>query len=117
MVEVEEALKGDLFWQLPGIIVYKENTEIPLNLSVVNLSNATREYTLLARTYDSTGRQLSEGTILVGGLAWFLVESEDREDISGTMTFEETDVTLRVFLIEKETNEVVDQVMTYLRGS
>lgn len=117
MVELKEELKGDLFSNLPGLLTYKENTEVPITLSVINLSDATREYTILARTYDSTGRQISEGTILVGSRAWFLVESEDREDISGVIILEETDVTLKVFLIEKETNEIVDQVMTYLKGS
>lgn len=117
MVEVKEELKGDLFSNLPGLLTYKENTEVPVNLSVVNLSDATRTYMLIARTYDSTGRQISEGVVLVGGLAWFQVESEDREDVSGVISVEETNVTLKVFLIEEETNEVVDSIMTYLRGS
>jgi len=58
---------------------------------------------------------ITEDVILVNGMAWFAGDGGDRQDVDGSITVGESDVTLGVFLVEKETSKELDAVYTYLR--
>lgn len=112
----EEQLKGDIFWNLPSLVDYRANTELPYSISAVNLTDKDHLYMLQVKTFDIYNRQVTEDVILVNGLAWFEVSGGGRQDIDGTIILGESNVTLGVFLVERETSEVIDAIYTYLRS-
>jgi len=108
--------KADLFWNLPPIVNYKVGAELPVSISVVSLLEEKREYGLFMRTYDRAGRKISEDVIRVYGITWFEVEGGERESFDGTLSVSETDVSLGVFLIDRETGEEVDRIFVWLQS-
>jgi len=114
--EVKEEIKGDIFWNLPGLVYYRPGTELPFVISIVNLMPQERLFMLRVRTLDGYGRRITEDIIRVDGKSWFLVDGLEREEVSGSMQLGETNVTLGIFLVEKETEEEVDSVFTFLQG-
>ena len=107
--------QADLFWSLPPIVSYNVGAELPVSISVLNLTEERREYMLLSRTFDRSGRQISEKSLPVMGRAWFEVEAGDREVFDGALSPEETDVGLVLSLIERETGEEVGRASTWLQ--
>jgi len=107
--------KADLFWNLPPIVSYKVGAELPCSISIVNLLAEKKEYMLQMRTYDRAGRKVSEGVVRIQGLTWFSVEGGDREVFDGALSIPETNVSLGVFLIDRETEEELDRVFTWLQ--
>lgn len=107
--------EGVIFWNLNGIIPCKIGTIFPVTISVINLTDTDKEYVILLKTLNAIGEILSEFTFTVDGLAWFELEAEERTDVDGVIEVEDTNVTLYAFLIEKETEEEIDKVFTYLK--
>ena len=112
----EVQVKADIFWNLPALVSYRPGTELPCSISAINLDEEERLFMLKVRTFDRSGRVVTEDVILVNGLSWFAVDGKDREEIDGTIVLDETDVTLGVFLVERETSGEIDAVYTYLQG-
>jgi hypothetical protein len=108
--------KADLFWNLPPIVNYKVGAELPVSISMVNLLNERREYMLQMRTYDRAGRKVSEDVVRVHGVTWFSIEGGDRESFDGALSVPETNVSLGVFLIDRETEEELDRVFVWLQS-
>ena len=57
---------------------------------------------------------VSEEAVKVFGAAWFMVDPGEFIRLHGAFVFEETDITLTLLLIERETGEVTDAVSSYL---
>jgi len=107
-------VKGDVFWDLPPWIAYIAGTDLGFSLYVANPTDAAKEYALISNlSQDNT--VLSEESIKVFGYAWFTVEPGDWVRLHGSLRLEDTNCLLTVLLVEKETEEVVDSVSTYLR--
>jgi hypothetical protein len=113
---VNEKVKGDILWSLPGLVSYRPGTELPFIISAVNLSDEERQFMLRVRTLDRWGRTITEDAIGVDGRAWFVIDALEREEVTGSLRLGETDVTLGVFLVDRETESEVDAVYTYLQG-
>jgi hypothetical protein len=108
--------KADLFWNLPPIVNYKVGAELPVSISIVNLLEERKEYGLLMRTYDRAGRKVSEDVVRIHGLTWLEVAGGDRETFDGALSVGETNVSLGVFLIDRETEEELDKVFVWLQS-
>jgi hypothetical protein len=107
-------VKGDVFWDLPPWISYIAGTDLGFSLYVATPTDTAKEYALISNlSQDST--VLSEESIKVFGYAWFQVEPGDWVRLHGSLRLEDTNCLLTVLLVEKETEEVVDSVSTYLR--
>ena len=113
---MHEGIEADIFWNLPALGDYRPGTELPCSINVVNLTARERLFLVMARTFDGGGRQISEQPVPVNGLAWFVVDGQDRQTLAGSLILEESDVTLGVFLVEQESQAVGDQGYTFLRG-
>jgi len=110
---MEEDKLGDIFWDLASWIYYIAGYELGCIIYVVNDTDVEREYALISRTYRN-GVLQNEGTIQVHGYTWFAVSPEDFIKLYGTLKLDESDVTLTVNLIEKETQETTDSVSAAL---
>ena len=112
MSDLVEA-KGDVFWNLPSWITYEPGYDIGCTIYVANTTDTELEYSLISRLYqDST--VISEEAIRVYGLTWFKVDPGDLVTLHGSLRFNDTDCAFTVLLVERETEEVVDSVTTYL---
>lgn len=109
-------IKSDLFWNLPALVNYRLGTELPCSISVANLDGEERLFMLKVRTFNRQGKVITEDIILVNGMSWFSVDAGDREVVDGSIILEESDVTLGVSLVEKESSSEIDAVYTFLKG-
>jgi hypothetical protein len=107
--------QADVFWNLPARTYYLPGTELFCYISVANLTDQDRKYTLLLRSYRD-GRVITEETVKVNGLAWFEVPAGDRVTIDGTLALGETDVLLELSLVEQERQQVVDRAYARLEA-
>ena len=112
----EIEVKADVFWNLPALVNYRAGAELPCSISVANLDGKERLFMLKVRTFDGVGKVITEDVILVNGMSWFLVDAGDREVVDGSLILGESDVTLGVFLVEKESSSEIDAAYTFLKG-
>jgi hypothetical protein len=104
---------GDVFWDLPPSMVYDSGSELGCTIYVANPTEEEKEYALMSRLLSGE-TVVSEESVKVFDLAWFKVGPGDFVKLHGALQFDETDVTLVILLIERETQEVTDSVATYL---
>jgi len=104
---------GDIFWDLAPSITYQPGSELGCTIYVANPTDREKEYALMSRL-SSDETVISEESIRVYGYAWFKVDPGDFIRLHGALKFDETDCTLSVLLIERETNDVTDLVSTTL---
>ena len=107
-------VKGDVFWDLPPWISYIAGADLGFALYVANPTDTAKEYTLISNlSRDST--VISEESIKVFGYAWFKVDPGDWIRLRGSLCLEDTNCLLTVLLVERDTENVVDSVATYLQ--
>ena len=104
---------GDIFWDLPPWIVYAPGYDVGCSIYVANPGEEEREYALMARL-SSNATVVSEEALPVFGHTWFKVVPGDLVRLHGAFRFDETDVDLAVFLVERETEQTTDSVSTRL---
>ena len=107
-------IKGDVFWDLSPWIYYIAGTDLGFALYVANPTDTAKEYALISNL-SQNGTVISEESIKVFGYAWFTVEGGDWVRLRGSLRLEETNCLLTIVLVEKDTEEVVDSVATYLQ--
>ena len=104
---------GDIFWDLAPWITYEPGYDLGCSIYVANPSDMEKEYTLMARlSREST--VISEEVLPVFGYSWFKVDPGDFVRLKGALRFDESDSDLAILLIERETEEVSDSVVTVL---
>jgi hypothetical protein len=104
---------GDIFWDLPSWTVYTANLDLGCTIYVANPTDTEKEYSLMARlSRNSTA--ISEEVLPVYGLAWFKVNPGDLVTLKGALRFSESNASLTVYLVERETEEWTDEVTTLL---
>jgi hypothetical protein len=104
---------GDIFWDLAPWITYEPGYDLGCSIYVANPDDVEREYTLIARmSREST--VISEEVLPVFGYTWFKVASGDLTRLRGSLRFDESDSELAIMLVERETEEVTDTVVTVL---
>jgi len=104
---------GDIFWDLPPVLVYIAGVEIHARVLVANPTDVDRQYMLMVRLVQDT-QPVSEGAVKVNGGAWFSVMAGDVGIIEGMMTAALTDASMVMDLYERESGEVVDSVSAML---
>ena len=104
---------GDIFWDLAPWITYEPGYDLGCSIYVANPSDTQKEYALMSRLSQS-GAVISEEVLPVFGYSWFKVESGDFIRLRGALRFEESDAELAILLVERETEEVTDSVVTVL---
>ena len=104
---------GDIFWDLAPWITYEPGYDLGCSIYVANPSDTEKEYALMARlSREST--VISEEVLPVFGFSWFKVAPGDFIRLRGALRFDESDNELALLLIERETEEVADSVVTLL---
>ena len=104
---------GDIFWDLAPWITYEPGYDLGCSIYVANPGDMEKEYALMARiSQDSV--VISEEVLPVFGHSWFKVSPGDFIRLKGALRFAESDVELAILLIERETEEVADSVITVL---
>jgi len=104
---------GDIFWDLAPWITYEPGYDLGCSIYVANPGDVEKEYTLMARLSRS-GAVLSEEVLPVFGYTWFKVAPGDFARLRGALRFDESDSELAILLIERETEEITDSVVTVL---
>lgn len=104
---------GDIFWDLPPAVTYVAGLDLGCAIYVANPTEIAREYALIARLYKNN-TLISEEALPVFGYTWFKVEPGDFIKLNGALRFSDSDASLTVQLVEKETEEVTDSVSTHL---
>ena len=104
---------GDIFWDLPPWITYEPGYDLGCSIYVANPADTEKEYALMARLTQETVT-ISEEVLPVFGHSWFKVSPGDFIRLKGALRFAESDVELAILLIERETEEVADSVVTVL---
>ena len=104
---------GDVFWDLPPSVAHSPGSELGCTIYVANPTEDEKEYALISRL-EAGETVVSEESITVFGYTWFKVEPGDFIKLRGALQFEETDVSLIILLIERESQEITDSVATYL---
>jgi hypothetical protein len=112
-VNVMSGTLGDIFWDLAPWITYEPGYDLGCSIYVANPGDAEKEYTLMARL-SRNGAVLSEEVLPVFGYTWFKVAPGDFVRLRGALRFDESDSELAILLIERETEEVTDSVVTVL---
>ena len=112
-VNVMSGTLGDIFWDLAPWITYLPGYDLGCSIYVANPGDAEKEYTLMARLSRS-GAVLSEEVLPVFGYTWFKVAPGDFVRLRGALRFDESDSELAILLIERETEEITDSVVTVL---
>jgi len=104
---------GDIFWDLPPVVTYVAGLDLGCSIHVANPTDLAKEYALMAQlTRGET--VINEEALPVFGYTWFKVEPGDSVKLNGALRFNESDADLAVLLVEKETQEVTDSVLTRL---
>ncbi len=104
---------GDIFWDLAPWIVYAPGYDLGCNIYVANPTDTPKEYALMARLSSKT-TVISEEALPVFGYTWFTVEPGDLVTLKGALRFNESNADLTVSLIERESGEPTDAVVTLL---
>lgn len=104
---------GDIFWDLAPWIVYDPGYDLGCNIYVANNTNTAKEYALMARL-SRDAKVISEEALPVFGYTWFTVEPGDLVTLKGALRFSESNADLTVSLIERESGQVTDAVVTLL---
>ena len=104
---------GDIFWDLAPWITYQPGYDLGCSIYVANPGTTEKEYTLMARLSQS-GAVISEEVLPVFGYSWFKVSPGDFIHLKGALRFDESDSELAILLVERETEEIVDSVVTVL---
>lgn len=105
--------EGDIFWDLPPWVQYVAGSELGTVIFVANPTDEVKEYSLIAKLLSGEEVVLEEA-VTVHGYTWFDVDPNDFVRLFGALKFDYTNVTLILQLVEKETDEVVNSVATYL---
>ena len=104
---------GDIFWDLAPWMTYAAGNDLGCNIYVANNTAVAKEYALMARlTRGAT--VISDEAIPVYGFAWFKVEPGDMVTLKGAFRFAESDASLTLSLVERESGEATDAVVTLL---
>jgi len=104
---------GDIFWDLAPWIVYDPGYDLGCNIYVANNTSTAKEYALMARL-SRGATVVSEEALPVFGYTWFAVEPGDLVTLKGALRFSESDADLTVSLVERESGQVTDAVVTLL---
>jgi len=104
---------GDIFWDLAPWITYESGYDLGCSIYVANPGDMEKEYTLMARL-SREGTLISEEVLPVFGYTWFKVAPGDFIRLRGALRFDESDGELAILLIERETEEVTDTVVSLL---
>jgi hypothetical protein len=104
---------GDIFWDLAPWITYEPGYDLGCSIYVANPSDTEKEYALMARLAQETA-VISEEVLPVFGYTWFKVASGDFIRLKGALRFDESDCELALLLVERETEEIADSVVTVL---
>jgi hypothetical protein len=104
---------GDIFWDLPPWITYAAGYDLGCNIYVANPSDTVKEYALMARLSRDT-TVISDEAIPVYGYTWFKVEPGDFVTLKGAFRFTESNAGLTLSLVERESGEATDSVVTLL---
>jgi len=115
-VNVMSGTLGDIFWDLSPWIAYEPGYDLGCGIYVANPSATEKEYALMAR-FSRAGVVISEEVLPVFGQTWFTVAPGDFVKLKGALRFDESDGELAVLLVERETEEVTDSVVTLLSSS
>jgi hypothetical protein len=105
--------QGDIFWDLAPWIVYSAGFDLGCNIYVANPTDVEKEYALIAQLTRNTVK-ISEEAIPVFGYAWFKVDPGDFVTLKGALRFSDSNADLTVSLVERETQEAIDSVVTTL---
>ena len=112
-VNVMSGSLGDIFWDLVPWITYEPGYDLGCSIYIANPGDTEKEYTLMARlTQGET--VISEEALPVFGYTWFKVAPGDFIRLRGALRFDESDSELSILLVERETEEVTDSVVTVL---
>jgi len=104
---------GDIFWDLAPWITYEPGYDLGCSIYVANPGDTEKEYTLMARL-SREGTLISEEALPVFGYTWFKVAPGDFVRLRGALRFDESDSELALLLVERETEEVTDTVVSLL---
>ena len=104
---------GDIFWDLAPWITYEPGYDLGCSIYVANPADAEKEYALMARLARESVI-ISEEVLPVFGYSWFKVAPGDFICLKGALRFDESDSELAILLVERETEEIVDSVVTVL---
>lgn len=104
---------GDIFWDLAPWITYEPGYDLGCSIYVANPSETEKEYSLIARLAQGT-IVISEEVLPVFGYSWFKVAPSDFVKLKGALRFDDSDCELVVLLIDRETEEIADSVVTVL---
>ena len=112
-INVMSGTLGDIFWDLAPWITYEPGYDLGCSIYVANPGDVEKEYTLMARL-SREGTVISEEVLPVFGYTWFKVAPCDLIRLKGAVRFDESDSELAILLVERETEEVTDSVVTLL---
>ena len=112
-VNVMSGSLGDIFWDLAPWITYEPGYDLGCSIYVANPGDTEKEYTLMARL-SREGTIISEEVLPVFGYTWFKVAPGDFVRLRGALRFDESDSELAILLVERETEEVTDTVVSLL---
>ena len=105
--------QGDIFWDLAPWITYEPGYDLGCSIYVANPGDTEKEYALMARlTQGET--VISEEVLPLFGYTWFKVVPGDFIRLRGALRFDESDSELSILLVDRETEEVADSVVTVL---
>jgi hypothetical protein len=104
---------GDIFWDLAPWITYEPGYDLGCSIYVANPSDTEKEYSLIARLAQASV-VISEEALPVFGYSWFKVAPGDLIRLKGALRFDDSDCELSILLIERETEEIADSVVTVL---
>jgi hypothetical protein len=104
---------GDIFWDLAPWITYNPGYDLGCSIYVANPSETEKEYSLIARLAQGT-TIISEEALPVFGFSWFKVAPDDFIRLKGALRFDDSNCELAILLVERETEEVIDSVVTVL---
>lgn len=112
-VNVMSGTMGDIFWDLAPWITYEPGYDLGCSIYVANPDVTEKEYALMARL-SREGVVISDEVLPVFGYTWFKVAPGDFIRLRGALRFDESDSELSILLVERETEEVTDSVVTVL---
>lgn len=112
-INVMSGTLGDIFWDLAPWITYEPGYDLGCSVYVANPASIEKEYALMARLTRS-GAVISEEVLPVFGYTWFKVGPGDFIRLKGALRFDESNSELAILLVERETEEITDSVVTVL---
>ncbi len=112
-ISVMSGTLGDIFWDLAPWITYEPGYDLGCSVYVANPASIEKEYALMARL-SRDGAVISEEVLPVFGYTWFKVAPGDFIRLKGALRFDESDSELAILLVERETEEITDSVVTVL---